>query len=402
MWSIKYRPSKVEDMVGNEDARREFVEWLKDWSIGSKPLLLLGPAGVGKTTLVKAAANQFGFDLIELNASDTRTKDRLESIVKPLLSNASITSEKVLLFLDEVDGLSGSADRGGLNVILSLAKHARIPIALAANKEQSSIIKDLSKVCKVVRFKHIPPRLVELYLDHILKQEKASIDIGMKISIVRESKGDIRSVLNSAELAVLGFKAYEHVASKVEIHDAINRFFNASSIDEAIEALRSAEGFYYDQRFYYNQESRRLDKLMALFSSMINAINSIDDLAYALDRLSYADVIIGRMNKSREWRLLRYVDQLLAYSLFKFRGLNYYQYDLPFPIINRIFKSSKAMNSLLNIIASNMHVSRSKAALYHLPYLLLMMKGKGVDDLIKAGIIDDTLANALKDELSKV
>src|SRR5271157_3516825 len=113
MWVEKYRPQKVADMVGNEDTRRRFVSWLEGWEQGTKPALLVGPPGTGKTTLVHATAAELGYYVIELNASDLRTKEALKGRIGAL-SSGSLVDEKRLLFLDEVDGLFGRTDFGGL------------------------------------------------------------------------------------------------------------------------------------------------------------------------------------------------------------------------------------------------------------------------------------------------
>ena len=107
MWSDFYRPAKVQDMVGNEEARSYVAKWLLKWTDGARPLMLIGPPGAGKTTIVKALAQQSGYDLIEMNASDTRNRDVLTETILPILRNRSLIAEKTLLFLDEIDGISG-------------------------------------------------------------------------------------------------------------------------------------------------------------------------------------------------------------------------------------------------------------------------------------------------------
>ena len=77
MWSEKYRPQSFTDLLGNEDARKSFVGWFEKWKKGTKPLLLVGPPGIGKTTLANLAGKNFGYDMISLNASDVRNKKNI-------------------------------------------------------------------------------------------------------------------------------------------------------------------------------------------------------------------------------------------------------------------------------------------------------------------------------------
>jgi len=398
MWSAKYKPTRIEEMVGNEDARIEFMQWLLSWKVGIKPLLLIGPPGTGKTTLVKIASNQFNIDLIELNASDTRSKERLESIITPLVNNLNLLSKKVILFLDEVDGIDENTERGALTFLLSLAKSSNMQMVMAANKENNNIIKELSKVCKVIRFKEITPRLMQLYINQLLTQLNVDIDIGTKINIIRSSNGDMRNVLNAINAKILlESKGDEHIEGNIEISVAINRFFNAESIDDAIIALRSSEGSYYDQRFIYNNEMRRLDKLHAIFSSIVNSEIDVNNLADTLNVLSYIDILIGRMNSIREWRLLRYIDIILATMLFgKSRGLLYQQYDLPFLVTNKILKYRDSINKLVSRLSKILNISKNEVSLYYIPYLLLIIKDN-VNKFLEANNIDQSIASNIEE-----
>lgn len=372
MWSSRYRPTRVEEMVGNEDARIEVVKWLKRWKVGMKPLLLIGTPGVGKTTLVKALAIQFNLDLIELNASDTRSKERLEGIIIPLLSNKGIMDRRVILFLDEVDGIYSNSDRGGLSSLLTFAKEPSIPIIMAANRENNAL-KELIKVCKIVKFYEIPPRLTLLYLEHVLREENVTISRGEEINIVRKSGGDMRNLLNAVNsIIALGSSGNEH-KSKIPLPEAINNFFNTLDKYSALDSLSNAEGFYYDPRFNRDYE---VDKLDVLFSSVINSTNDINKLATILNILSEVDIIIARMNSSKEWRMLRYIDTILAYSLFDYtRGFNYNQYNIPYTLANKIFKDGRAINKVLTELATSLHVSKRRIALM-LPYIILILKNK--------------------------
>jgi len=109
MWSEKYRPNNFLDLIGNEESRKLFVEWFTNWKKGIKPILLVGPPGIGKTTLANLAAKQFGYDLISLNASDVRNKKNIYDILSPVLGNQTVLGTP-MIFIDEVDGVHGRAD----------------------------------------------------------------------------------------------------------------------------------------------------------------------------------------------------------------------------------------------------------------------------------------------------
>ena len=183
MWSEKYRPQKIADMMGNEDARTKFVEWFGKWKKGTKPLLLVGPPGIGKTTLANLAAKQFQYDMISLNASDVRNKKRIQEILNPVLGSSSLFG-RPMIFVDEVDGIYGRADYGGTEALIQILKEPTIPIILAANIEVSTKMKSIKKAVKTIHLRPLPPRLLQLYLKKILQNENAKLSPGNLIKIV--------------------------------------------------------------------------------------------------------------------------------------------------------------------------------------------------------------------------
>ena len=174
MWSEKYRPKNILDLVGNEDARNSFVEWLTKWKTGTKPILLVGPPGIGKTTLANLAAKQFNYDLISLNASDVRSKKNIQEILSPVLGNKTIFGTP-MIFIDEVDGVHGRADYGGTEAIIKILKESTVPIVLAANSDLSDKMKSIKKNARVIQFRPLSPRLLRFYLNKILQLENAKI-----------------------------------------------------------------------------------------------------------------------------------------------------------------------------------------------------------------------------------
>jgi replication factor C large subunit len=391
----KYRPKSIIEMVGNEDSRLAVLRWLTNWQQGSKPMLIIGPPGVGKTTLVKALANDLAYEVIELNASDERTKDRLESIIKPLFTNTNIYSRKVLLFLDEVDGIHGNYDKGGFNALLNLLNSATIPVIMAANDDSNENMKELKKVCNVVRFKRIPPRLLMLYLEHVLKQEGIDVSIGDRVRVVSESYGDIRTMLNKAQAVIDEVYSATPKSYAIPIEEAMSRFFSASNISDAIDALRRSEGFYSDPRFYHDSEDRRLDKLHAIYTSIVNSNKDIDSMAKMLDALSYADILVSIINSKRRWDMLRYLDALIAGSIFyASRGIAYAQYDMPYNLSSKIFNEGKVIRDIAEGLAKVLHESLHNIKAYYIPYLMLILSNK--KDYMRSAIESGMLPKDIK------
>ena len=370
------------DLIGNEEAKVSIVEWFGKWVKGMKPILLVGPPGTGKTTLATLCAKQFGYDLIGLNASDMRNKQRIQDLLTPVLGNSSLLG-KPMIFVDEVDGIHGKSDYGGVEALVDILKEPTIPIVLAANSDRSDKMKSIKKATKTILLKPIPPRLLRLYLESILKKEGASLSAGILLRLVVTSKGDIRSMLNSAQALVTGFEPQtEKSFQSADVEESINAFFKAKSVDEARAILYSLR---IDPR----------EKINAFYSSIITSNLTKDDAQIMLQVISEADLIYGKIMKTQEWRLLRYLDSLLL-GLYK-EGIaaRYSQFNLPWPVLNRLRWDGKVIKSLTSTLAKRMHVSRSSFATFFFPYLLFCMKNKTLD----LGL-DETHSELLQKEMS--
>ena len=408
MWSEKHRPKTIQEMVGNEDARLNALKWLEGWMSGGKPLLLIGPPGTGKTTFVHALSEQFGYHLVEMNASDTRNKDKLQAILIPALQNtANLFGKKIMLFLDEVDGISVREDSGGLRELVDLMKEPTVPIILAANVK-STKIKDLAKACKVIEFYPVPPRLLMLFLDQILQREGAKLGSGDRISIVNNSRGDIRSMINSLQSRAIGYSTLSNKdIVDIDIADAVAGYFNATSMKQATHCITMANAAYPDPRYGGSPEERRRDMMVAMFSSIVSSHVEHEDLASLLDVLSKVDVIIGRANLRREWHLLKYVNSIIAAGLYersRQKGIKYNQYAMPWSVMGPIFARSQDARKIFGELALTLHTSRSTAGSFVLPYLIRLLIAEKVNPLEFAmyNFQDESVGLSIAKEIEKV
>lgn len=366
MWSEKHRPKKIIDMVGNEEARKSFVDWIVKWKKGVKPVLLVGPPGIGKTTLAQLAAKEFGYDLIGLNASDVRNKANIEEVLTPLLGNVTLLG-KPMIFVDEVDGIHGRADFGGVEALIKILKEPTVPIILAANSAQSDKMKNIKKATKPIYLKPLPPRLLGLYLQKVLKEEGATLGPGATIKIIIDSRGDIRSLLNMAQAHVTGFDPQtEKSFETLNIDAAINAFFKAKSKEEAQVVLYSLR---IDPR----------EKINAFYSSIVSSNLQNKDLAKMLDVISEADMLYGKIMRTQEWRLLRYLDNILLRLYEENTPVQFSQYNLSWPLLNRLRWDGRTIKALDALLAKKFHVSQSTIATFYLPYILFCIKNKKLE-----------------------
>lgn len=185
--------------------------WAKnDDGAAFKAALLSGPPGVGKTTTAQLVAKHLGFDVIEFNASDTRNKKLLQSQVSELLSNKTLhgyfngnnekLTEKQVLLMDEVDGMAGNEDRGGIQELINLIKNTSVPIICMCNDRSLQKMRTLTTYCFDLSFAR--PRIEQIKgaIMSILFKEKVKIPPKTIEEIVIATNNDVRQSLNSISL----------------------------------------------------------------------------------------------------------------------------------------------------------------------------------------------------------
>ena len=385
LWVEKYRPKKIADVIGNEEAKTAFVDWLKNKHHMKKAVLLYGPPGVGKTTLVNAAANEFGFRVIEMNASDTRSEKAINAVARPAtsfvaLDTFSTESKGNIVFMDEVDGIAGNEDRGGVSAIIKIVEESRVPVIMAANDPDLEKLRPLKKVSALVRFQQVRIPLIIAMLQRICQKEHIKAEFEALERIAQNSRGDVRSAINDLQslaeinktLTLQDTMALSARNKDVSMDETLRAYFSAKSLAE-VSTLLSWSSVDYD------------DLLMAIGDNLPFRYANPMELAEAYNYVSQADIFRGRIG-TENWHLLRYFYNSLAQAAAV--SPNSYK---PFAFISPPIRVitlfwTKGKRTMLEGICAKIgelcHVSRKTAKDDFVPYIKIMLAKQKAADVI--------------------
>ena len=197
LWVEKYRPTTLEEYVGNEIIKDKMADYLKQGSIQN--LLFHGVAGTGKTTLVKLIAKNLDCDLLYINASDERGIDTIRDKIIPFASSMSFKKVKIII-LDEADYITPQAQATLRNTMESFSKTTRF--ILTCNYLER-IISPLQSRCQT--FEITPPSKQEVWqkCKTILNDEGVSSSPKEVEPIVDAHYPDIRKIINTLQGSII-------------------------------------------------------------------------------------------------------------------------------------------------------------------------------------------------------
>jgi len=303
-WAERYRPRRLEDLVGNSAAIRQMVEWAQSWNSDKKPLILYGKPGTGKTSSAHALANEMEWDIIELNASDQRTKGVIEKVAgsSSMTSSLSGAAQKLIL-LDEADNLQGTADRGGARAIIEVIKKARQPIILVAN-ELYELSPELRSRCDTVQFRALPARSIVPRLRYICSAEGIEYDEAALKEIAESAGGDIRAAVNMLYASALG---REQLTEK-EVHTS--KKDQRSSIFDLVSAVFGSPGGEELMQISYDVDETP-DTIEQWLEANLHHLNDQGKIAKSYTYLSRSDEYIGYTYRNQYYKLWRYAATLM-------------------------------------------------------------------------------------------
>lgn len=345
-WVDKYKPSNVKQIIGQQGPAsncQKLINWLQKWDSNNdgtkkharpnpwaknddgssfKAVLLSGPPGVGKTTTAHLVCKELGYDIVEFNASDTRSKRLLQEQVSSLLSNKSLnayahghsskTTKKRVLIMDEVDGIGGNEDRGGTQELIQLIKTTGVPVICMCNDRNHPKIRSLVNYCYDLRFNKPRVDQIRAAMMSVLFKEGMKIPRECLDEIISGTGNDVRQTLNhlamysaSKDTNSTKSEEYKKVAKTAEKDVKIGPF----DVTRKIFSVDEHKHFSIDDKlslFFHDYSMTPLFVQENYLSVNVTAppAKHLELFAEAADSLSRGDMVERRIRTNNAWTLL--------------------------------------------------------------------------------------------------
>ena len=211
IWTEKYRPKTLSEYYVQKSQLDKVKEWLDDLSDKSdadpKPFLILyGTAGVGKTTLAHLILQKYGYEIIECNASDTRSKKQIRDMIGGI-SGVSVALDnknrfkKTAIIMDEIDGLNGITESSGVQELIDIVISKPVDTRQKGTKS-SPTAKDKANikwVCPVI------------CTSNSIKEKKMQslLRYGILLRIEKPAANDLNKLIRHLQRLINPIKIYE-------------------------------------------------------------------------------------------------------------------------------------------------------------------------------------------------
>jgi replication factor C large subunit len=399
-WAEKYRPVSLSDIVGNEAAVKALKKWAESFDTGKRAVILYGGPGVGKTSAALALAHDMGWDYIEMNASDQRTKDAINRVAGSASKTGTFEGarERRLLILDEADNLHGTYDRGGESAMIGVIKGSGQPIVLIAN-DYYALSKQLRDIAEPIQFRPIMSASIVKVLKRICSAEgiRCEPEALMKIA---ERTHDLRSAINDLQAAAVGRKEVTLADVATGERDVPESIFKVIDMifrgDDPKKALRAAQDL---------DESP--EDLVGWVDENLPRAYRDDDLEKGFDALSKADIFLGRVMRRQSYGMWRYASFMMVAGVSRARRRRYGgypRYSAPtyWQKLGRAKAARAVRDSLASRVGRYCHTSRREARAAYIPLLQALFKDEeyAIGLSARLGLEEEEIAFLLEAEKS--
>lgn len=317
MWTERYRPGKLKEILGSPKNISIIREWADSFQGGKKPtfpaLLLIGPPGIGKTSAAISTGIDYHWPLAEFNASDIRTHDSLMEEVAPIALTKTLKSGifRRLILLDEVDSLydtDGKVSTTAPDAIIKILNITKHPIIMTCN-EEFKVHPKIKDMCVLVKWRKMTEGTIRKVLLQILKKENMTFPIEHVNECI--VKGDLRASINNLQvLSVTKLPTSQIPNEKISPFDFVREVFTCTDTYKLAKISENNEMGPDDTILWISEN-------VTLFYRGIEIVN-------AYEQLSKADLYLqeARMTGNYQYWRLAFRHMTVGVALCRKRKVN--------------------------------------------------------------------------------
>jgi len=336
-WTETHRPRSLKDLVGNGPSLGRLRQWADAWVAGTpatKAVVLAGPPGTGKTSAALALAHDMGWTVIELNASDARNADVIQRVATAGAVHQTFAPDgsfhaagtpgagagRKLIILDEADNLyerAGSdggesdpsmGDRGGKAAIVETIRQAKQPIVLIVNdlyaleKGSGSALKGLTEVLKFTR---VNVRSIPAALARIAAAEGVQADREALEALAVRAEGDMRAAVRDLQSVATG-----RIRLTAQDLGSLGNRDTTASLFDVIRHILKGRRIEDLRREIFDADATPEDLVLWVDENLAKEYRDPNDLVAGYDKLSRADLFLGRTRRTQDYAMWAYASEL--------------------------------------------------------------------------------------------
>lgn len=370
----KYRPKNTKEIQGHPTAIQTLKTFLETYKKQhKKAVLLYGPPGCGKTSLVYALAQELDYDIVEVNASDYRNTEAIERIIGNASKQMSLFMRPKIILIDEVDGLSGTKDRGGIPTLTKIIQKTQFPIIMTANDPWNKKFAALRKVVQMLELSALKYTSIVKILKKICTQENITYKEEDLKSLARRAGGDVRGAINDLQtFSITGDM------SVLELDEKFEREKREKITNALTKIFKSKEESVYVGAF--NDVEEDMDEIFLWIDENVpREYKQIKDIQRAYEKLTKADIFRKRIRKWQYYRYMVYVYMLLSAGIAlakkeKYQGFVKYEPTKRKLDIWRYNIKNEQKKNIAKKIASITHCSSKTAMEDAVPFLKIIFR----------------------------
>jgi len=364
----KYKPITLSNIKGQDKPVSDFKSLIENYRPG-KAIMIYGKTGVGKTSAVYALAKENNFEIVEINASELRNQNLMETKVMNAVKQRSLFNDKKLILIDDVEAFSGRYDRGGLASLAKIISESIFPIVMTVTDPWDNKLSTLRKKSELVGFRTLSHVTIYNILNEINLKENLNISNENLTEISKKNEGDLRGAINDLQgMTELGLDSRER---KVDIFQVLKKVLKNK--DDNVQEILNEMDVNFDEYLLWLDEN-------------IPREYKGEELLKAYEMLSKADVFKGRIMRWQYYRYLVYQMFLMSTGVSyakKEAKLGFTSYQKPQRILKMFIAKQRygKKRAIAEKIAENTHTSTKNILSNFEDYIGLLKNEEIVQDL---------------------